>query len=63
MRFFQLNLLNAQDILDQKIFDACANFCHLSDVKNGECFQQPSILGQLVTGETQRTGINCLKES
>ena len=63
MHFFHLNYLNAQGILAQKIYNALANFHQFSDVKNGRCSQQPSILGQLVTGEPQCTGISCLKES
>ena len=33
------------------------------DFKNGGQYQQPSILCQLVTGESPHTGISCLKES
>ena len=56
--FFHLNFLIAQ-----KIYNAHAIFRQFSDVKNGGRSQQPSVLCQLVTGESQRTGISCLKES
>ena len=63
MRFFHPNFLNARVILAQKIYNACTIFHQFSDVKNGGQSQQPSILGQLVTSEPQRTRISCPKES
>ena len=50
MRFFDLNFLNVQGILAQKIYNAHIIF-------------QPSALDQLVTGEPQPTRISCPKES
>ena len=35
MCFFQLNFLNVQGILAQKIYNACAIFHQFSDAKNG----------------------------
>ena len=61
--FFHLNFLIARGIFAQKIYNAHAIFRQFSDVKNGGRSQQPSVLCQLVTGESQRTGISCLKES
>ena len=63
MRFFNLNFLNARGILAQKIYSAHAIFCQISDAKNGGRSQQLSILCQLVTNESQCTGISCTKES
>ena len=63
MRFFHLNFLNVQGILAQKIYNAHAIFCQFSVTKDGEWSQQPSILCQLVTSESQCTGISCPKES
>ena len=40
-----------------------ANFRQFSDLKNRGRSQQRSVLGQLVIGELQRTGISCPKES
>ena len=51
--FFHLNFLNAQGILAQRIYDACTIFRQFSDVKSGGQSQQPSILGQLVSGKPQ----------
>ena len=62
MCFFHLNFLYAQGILTQKIYNARAIFRQFSDVKN-DGSQQPNILGQLVTGEPQCTGICRPKES
>ena len=50
-------------ILAQKIYNVRAIFRHFSDIKNGGQSQQTSVLCQLVTGEPQRTGISCPKES
>ena len=63
MRFFHLNFLNAQGILAQKIYNKHAIFRQFSDVKNGVRSQQPSVLCQLVTCKSQRTGISCPKEN
>lgn len=63
MRFFQQNFLIARGILVQKIYNARAIFCQSYDVKNGGRSQQPSVLGQLVTAEPQRTGISRPRES
>ena len=54
--FFHLNFLNMRGILAQKTHNACNIFHQFSDIKHGERFKQPSILGQLVTGEPQCTG-------
>ena len=51
--FFDIKFLNARGILAQKVSDAI----------NGGRSQKPSILCQLITGESQRTGISCCKES
>ena len=61
--FFQPNFLIVQGILVQKIYNAHAIFCQFSNIKNGGQSKQPSVLGQLVTGELQRTGISRPKES
>ena len=61
--FFHRNFLNALGILAQKIYSALTIFRQFSDVKNGGRSQQPSIHCQLVSGESQRTGISCPKES
>ena len=63
MRFFHLNFLNTRGFLAQKLYVVHAIFRHFSDVKNGGRSQQSSVLGQLVTGELQRTGINYPKEN
>ena len=63
MRFLHLNFLKVQGILAQKFFNVNALFCQFSKVKNRGQSQQPSILGQLVTSEPQRTRINHPKES
>ena len=63
MRFFHLNFPNAQVILTQKIYNVHTNFYQFSDIKNGVRSQQPRVLGYLVTGEPQCTGIRCPKES
>ena len=63
MRFYHLNFLNVQGILAQKIYNVHAIFCQFSDVKNGGWSQQPHALCQLVTSESQHTGISCPKES
>ena len=63
MRFFHLNFLNTRGILAQKIYNVRAIFYQFSDVKNMGQSQQPTILGQLVTGKPQRTRINRPKES
>ena len=46
-----------------KTLNAHAIFRRFFDFKNMGRSQQPSVLGQLVTGEFQRTGISCHKES
>ena len=46
----------------ENLHNVCAIFRQFSDVKNEGCFQQPSILGQLVSGEPQRTRISHPKE-
>ena len=63
MCFFHLNFVNAQHILVEKSYNAHTIFCQFSDVKNGVWSQQPSVLGQLVTGEPQRTRISCPKKT
>ena len=63
MRFFDLNCLNVQGILAQKIYNAHTIFCEFSSIKNEGRSQQPSALDQLVTGEPQSTRISCPKES
>ena len=63
MHFFDLNFLNVQGILAQKIYNAHAIFREFSSIKNGGRSQQLSALDQLVTGEPQPTRISCLKES
>ena len=63
MYFFHLNLLNAWGILAQKIYNAYAVFYQFSDVKNKGWSQQPNVLCQFVTDESQGTGISCPKES
>ena len=61
--FFRQNFLIARGILVQKIITRGAIFCQSYDVKNGGRSQQPSVLGQLVTAEPQRSGISRPKES
>ena len=61
--FFSPKFSNARGILAQKIYNVCAIFCQFSNVKNGGRSQQPSILGQMVTGEPYCTGISFPKES
>ena len=51
MRFFDINFLNVQGILAQKIYNAHTIFCEFSSIKNEGRSQQPSALDQLVTGE------------
>ena len=51
--FFHLNFLNARGILAQKIYDARTTFRRS---------QRPSVLGQLVCGGPQYTGISRPKE-
>ena len=63
MRFLHLNFLNARGSLAQKICNMNAIFRRFSDVINGEQSQQRSVFCQLVTGESQGTGISCPKES
>ena len=38
-------------------------FCKFSDIKNVGQSQQQKLCGQLVTSESQHTGIGCPKES
>ena len=63
MHFFDLNFLNAQGILAQKIYNAHTIFREFSSIKNEGQSQQPSALDQLVTGEPQPNRISCPKES
>ena len=49
--FFDLNFFNAQGILAPKIYNAHTIFRQFSSIKNEGRSQQPSALGQLVTGE------------
>ena len=63
MRFFDINFLNVQGILAQKIYNAHTIFRQFSSIKNERRSQQPRALGQLVTGEPQPTRISCPKES
>ena len=55
MRFFDLNLLNAQGILAEKICNVHTIFRQFSNIKNEGRSQQSSSLCQLVTGEHQPT--------
>ena len=50
-------------ILAQNIYNAQAIFCQFFNVINKRQSQQPSTLCQLVTGESQHTGISCPKEN
>ena len=63
MRISDLNFLNMQGILVEKVYIAHAIFRQFSDIENRAWSQQASILCQLVTGESQRTWISCLRES
>ena len=63
MHFFDINFLNIQGILAQKIYNAHTIFRQFSNIKNERRSQQPSALGQLVTGESQPTRISCPKKS
>ena len=63
MRFFDLNFLNAQGILAQKIYNAHTIFGEISSIENEGRSQQPSALDHLSTGEPQLTRISCPKES
>ena len=63
MRFFDLNLLNAQGILAEKICNVHTIFRQFSNIKNEGRSQQPSAVGQLVTGEPKPTRMSCPKES
>ena len=63
MCFFHLNFLNVQGILAQKVYDANTIFRQFSDIKDEGWSQQPSVLGQMVTGEPQHPGISWPKES
>ena len=58
---FHLNFLDVRVILAQKICDTI--FRQFSDVKNRGRFQQSSVLGQLISGEPQRSRISRPKES
>ena len=57
--FFDRNCVNAQLILADKIYNAHTIFCQFSNIKNERQSQQPSPLGQFVTGEPQPTRIIC----
>ena len=61
--FFHLNLLNAQGILAQGIYDTRVVFRQFSDVKDEARSQQRSVLGRLVSARPQRTGISRPKVS
>ena len=61
--FFYLHFLNAQCILAQKMYNAHTIFCQFSNIKNEARSQQPSALGQLVTGEPHSNRISCPRES
>ena len=50
--FFHLTFLNARGILAPKIYNVQAIFRQFLDVKNAGRYQQPSVLCQLVTGES-----------
>ena len=63
MCFFRRNFLNVRGILAQKIYNAHAIFRQFSDVINGGQCQHPSALCELITDESQHTGISCPKES
>ena len=63
MRLSYLNFLNARGILAQNIYNMDAIFRQFSDVENERRSQQPSVLCQLVTSESQRTEISCPKVS
>ena len=57
MHFFHLG------ILAQGIYNAHTMFHQFSDITNGGKSQQPSVLSQLVTSESQHPGLSCPKES
>ena len=61
--FFHLHFLNTGDILARNIYNGHTIFRQFSDVKNGGLYQKPSVLCQLVTGESYHTGVSCPKES
>ena len=63
MHFFHVNFLHASGILAPEIYNVHAIFRQFSDFINEGRSQRPSVLCQLVTGESQRTGISCPKES
>ena len=63
MRFFDLHFLNAQGILAQNTYNAHTIFRQFSNIKNEGRSQQPSAVGQLVTGEPKPTRMSCPKES
>ena len=63
MHFFHLNFLNVRGILAQKFYNACAIFSRFSEVKSVGRYQQPRVLGQLVTSETKHTRISHPRES
>ena len=52
MHFFTKFILNVRGILAQKIYNIHAIFRQFSDVINRGQSQQPSVLCQLVTGES-----------
>ena len=52
MHFFTEISLNVQGILAQKIYNLHAIFCRFSGVINRGQSQQPSVLCQLVIGES-----------
>ena len=61
--FFQPKFSIRAKYLAQKIYNVHAISRQFSDIINGGQSQQPSVLCQLVTGESQRTGICSPKES
>ena len=62
--FFHLNFSSLMwGILAQKIYNVHAIFRQFSDIKYGGWCQKPSILCQLVTSESQCTGISSPTES
>ena len=61
--FFSPKFFKCAKYLAQKIYNAHAIFRQFSDVINGGQSQQPSALCELITDESQHTGISCPKES
>ena len=61
--FFSPKFSKCVKYFSLKNHNAHALFRQFSDVDNGKRSKQPSFLSQLVTGESQCTGISCPKES